>query len=105
MPTDPADYDPKPFLCQVCEWVLGESYREPNQRITQLRVYRVTRPPDWPLLISITDWPDNKIYSVTQMNDGTVICCHCGNKQNWYANQTAIAEMLERRYATKLRID
>jgi hypothetical protein len=98
MPTDPADYDPKPFLCQVCEWVLGESYREPNQRITQLRVYRIARSEK-------LHYPYHTAFAVAQMNDGAVVCSHCGNKQSWYANQTAIAEMLERKCANKLRIE
>jgi hypothetical protein len=102
MPTEPADYDPKPFVCQVCGWILGESYREPNQRITQLRVYRLTRPPE--CSFDLENDCDYKAYVVTRLNDGAVVCAHCGNEQSWYANQTAIAEMLGRISLRKMEV-
>ena len=91
MPND--EYEPKPFRCSRCEWILGESYREPNERVTRLRVYVIPRSPEFGIL-------ESKLlihYSVIGMNDGVVICRHCQNLQSWYANQPAVEEMLARR--------
>jgi hypothetical protein len=97
----PADYDPKPFFCR-CGWILGESYRELNQRITQLRIYRCARAPECGL--DLNDTPKHVKFSVTRLNDGAVICGHCGSEESWYANQSAIAEMLERKYIRRLEV-
>lgn len=88
-------YEPKLFCCNVCGWILGESYREPSIRITQLRVYRNARAPELgadlrPLAVAVK-------FVALKVNDGAVLCEHCGGETSWYANQTAISEMLERK--------
>lgn len=80
------------FICSNCQYVLGDIYRV--NHVTQLRVYRHAAmgtpvPP--------ADLPDHKQYAVVQCKDAVVICDHCGGGESWYANQTAIAEMLKRR--------
>ena len=98
MPND--DYEPKPFKCDRCSWILGESYREPNERVTRLRVYVQTRAPEMDIL-------GNGMpiyYSVIGMNDGAVVCRHCTHIQSWYANQSAVAEMLARRTVRREKV-
>jgi hypothetical protein len=42
-----------------------------------------------------------KVYVAVQVNDGQIICGNCGSINGWYANQTAIAEIIERRSAAR----
>lgn len=99
MPSD-ENYEPKPFTCSRCGWIVGESYREPNERVTRLRVYVQARAPESGLLGSGL----LVYYSVIGMNDGVVICRHCQNLQSWYANQPAVAEMLARRTVSREKV-
>jgi hypothetical protein len=103
MPSDPdnpgtVDYDPKPFLCKNCGLVLGESYREPGKRITQLRVRRHPISLEWyrtnPVMMTTT--AHLRRFIVIQANDCGVVCSICGEVTSWYANQTAIEDMLSR---------
>jgi len=93
MPSDPKQ---KQFPCRECGWILGESYREEGKRITQLRIFRITKNPNRveprrpPLPTAI-------VYAAIQVNDCVVMCGHCGANVSWYANQTAIEDMLSRR--------
>lgn len=96
----PDDYEPRPFNCDRCGWIVGESYREPNERVTRLRVYVQARAPESGIL-------ESKLlihYSVIGMNDGIVICRHCQNVQSWYANQPAVDEMLARRAVRREKV-
>jgi len=91
----------KPFCCIACDWILGESYREIGKRITQLRVYRHPRASEQgvdlrPLAVAVK-------FSTLRVNDGVVLCEHCGVETPWFANQTALIEMLERRSARRSR--
>lgn len=98
------DYEPKPFKCKGCGWILGESYREQGKRITQLRVYRYPSGPDWKLLNPqlITSAPVLAVLFVAvQVNDCAVLCENCGEATTWYANQTAIDDILSRRRKQK----
>ena len=85
-------YEPKTFRCTHCGWALGESYREDGRHITQLRIYRHAS-----VLAQMVPEQPAILFAAVQVNDATVICDHCGAMTSWYANQTAIAEMLERR--------
>ena len=98
MPND--EYEPNPFKCSRCGWILGESYREPNERVTRLRVYVVSRPPDSGLLGSVSLIH----FAVMGMNDGIVVCHHCEHLQSWYANQPAVQEMLARRAGRREKV-
>lgn len=96
----PDDYEPRPFKCDRCGWILGESYREPNERVTRLRVYVIPREPESGLL-----WSELLIhFSVMGMNDGAVVCQHCTHIQSWYANQSAVDEMLARRTVRREKV-
>ena len=86
------------FPCSKCGWLLGEVYREKAERITQLRVYRFARHPNSG--IDARDVPTWHKFVVLQMNDGAVLCT-CGHRENWYANQTSIGEMIARRNGRK----
>lgn len=88
-------YEPKPFMCKGCGWTLGESYRDIGKRVTQLRVYRVARPSE--IGADLRQMAFAAKYSITHGNDCGVMCEHCGAETGWYANQTAIEEMLERK--------
>lgn len=85
---------PKLFSCK-CGWLLGESYRDAGKRVTQLRVYRSPRAPEQGA--DLRNIPAFQKFVVTELNDGFVLCGHCGARVGWYANQGAISEMLERR--------
>ena len=99
MPND--DYEPKPFKCDRCGWILGESYREPNERVTRLRVYVQTRAPESGILGS---WMPI-YYSVKGLNDAReIVCRHCMHLQSWYANQTVVEEMLARRTVRREKV-
>lgn len=87
-------YQPRAFLCIKCGFVLGESYREPESRITQLRIYRHPRDKWDRPIVNVTI-----LYAATQVNDCKVFCEHCHAETSWFANQTAIQEMLERKSA------
>lgn len=87
------EYEPRPFVCRHCSWILGESYREQGRRITQLRVYRHAQS----IQAAQSSVPAEQKWSVIQVNDCTVLCEHCGAGNGWFANQTAITDMLERR--------
>jgi hypothetical protein len=103
---DPCENHPKAFRCHQCGWILGESYREDGKRITQLRTYRHPRPREDGL--DTRDIGNGIKYSMMRVNDGTVACEHCGycgDGNDWIANQTAIAEMLERRNARRANMD
>lgn len=90
----PDEYEPRPFKCDRCGWILGESYREQNERVTRLRLYVVSRPPESGLLGST----EPIHYSVMGQNDASgIVCRNCFHLQSWYANQSAIKELLERR--------
>lgn len=101
MPSDPAtvEYEPKPFQCKKCGVVLGESYREPGKRITQLRVRRYPVNLEFyqskPVQTSYLMYA--RRYIVIMANDCAVVCSVCGEVTAWYANQTAIEDMLSRR--------
>ncbi len=91
-----SEYEPKPFACHTCGWIVGESYREPSSRVTQLRVLRRALPQ----MLIIGTLPE-VFYCVIQVNDCTVVCDHCGGHTSWFANQTAIEEMLTRKRARR----
>lgn len=62
----------------------------------QLRIFRITKDPNQvePKGLPV---PNAILYSAISVNDGVVLCGHCGAKVSWYANQTAIEDMLSRR--------
>jgi len=86
---------PRLFIC-ICGWILGESYRRTNRRVTQLRVYRQPRAKEDGA--DRRNIPAFQKFVMADVNDGFVLCGHCGARVGWYANQGAISEMLERRY-------
>ena len=88
-------YEPRLFRCRACGWTVGESYREPEKRITQLRVYRQAIHKE--IGVDFRPIAFAAKYSVIQANDCVVMCDHCGAGTPWLANQTAIEEMLQRR--------
>ena len=94
-----ADPDPRKFQCKVCGWVLGESYREQGKRITQLRIFRHPHAQMDPALIVTPAIPGRPaaMFAAIQVNDCTVLCEHCGGSTGWFANQTAIEMMIERK--------
>jgi hypothetical protein len=98
-PSNDDKYDPKLFCCGGCGWAVGEVYRE--RRITQLRVYRNSR--EFVSKMGVLDVDVlnfilfAKSFVMVKVHDGVVICEHCGASNTWYANQYAIAEMLQRR--------
>ena len=94
-----SDYQPKAFRCSGCGMILGESYREDGSRVTQLRVYRYPR--DVASGLDMRDVPSVYKFSATKISDGA-IPCFCGHVEGWYANQTSIAEMLERRSSREM---
>lgn len=97
--------DPKPFPCKECGWLLGESYREDGKRITQLRIFRITKDPK-PVEPKGLPVPTAILYAAIGVNDCVVVCGHCGAKLSWYANQTAIEDMLSRKNnRKKKRVD
>ena len=96
----PETYIPSPFICSGCNWILGESYRDQNSRVTQLRVFRVARIQGHPELAE----PTHEKFSTINLNDGTVVCSHCGNEQTWFANQTAMADMLQRKSLRRMAV-
>ena len=98
MPND--EYEPNPFKCSRCGWILGESYREPNERVTRLRVYVQARAPESGFLGSGL----LVYYSIMGMNDGVVVCRHCQHLQSWYANQPAVEEMLARKAVRREKV-
>jgi hypothetical protein len=97
IPNSEPAYKPRPFFCQACHWILGEKYREPGRRYTQLRVYHSARQPE--LGLADAEWPVMLIFAMVQINDAVVVCGHCGNLQSWQVSQAALDEMLERRQA------
>jgi hypothetical protein len=99
MNTQDAGYRPCLFSCNVCGWLLGESYRETNSRITQLRTYRHPRTKEQGFDLRPLAIKDK--FSMLKVNDGAVLCEHCGGETSWFANQNAVAEMLERRSARR----
>ena len=100
MPSD-ENYEPRPFKCSRCEWVLGESYREPNERVTRLRVYVGPRLPNSGCLGSA----EPIYYSVMGENDASgIVCRNCLHLQSWYANQPAVDEMLARRAVRREKV-
>jgi hypothetical protein len=98
-----SDNDPRPFLCCHCQWIIGESYREPGNRIIKLRVYRHARDPL--AGIDLSGLPDHKKYSITRVADGRVECDQCGVGTHWFPNETAIAEMLMRRSVRRAKCE
>lgn len=86
----PAVYVPKPFCCDGCGWVLGESYRRDGRRVTQLRVLRMP-------VERAGGSGQQADFVAVGVNDATVVCGHCGAETAWYANQNAIEDMLSRR--------
>jgi len=81
------------FEC-VCGYLLGEIYRD-AKRITQLRVYRfAVSPEDIVVLDAVAD---RVKFVMEGVNDGAVICSHCGSSMAWFANQSALDDMMRRR--------
>lgn len=99
MPSD-ENYEPKPFTCEYCGWTIGEKYRDPNERITRLRVYVQARAPESGILGNGTQI----YYSVIGLNDGLVVCRNCTRITSWVANQSAIKELLERRTVRRVKV-
>lgn len=97
-PAELAPAGPRVFVCKVCGWILGESYRDQARRITQLRIFRhpceIGTPP---MPVHAHLLRPQLIYAAVQVNDCTVLCEHCGAEVSWYANQNAIEIMIERR--------
>lgn len=97
----PDEYEPRPFKCDRCGWILGESYREPNERVTRLRVYVQARAP----AIGILGNGIPIYYSVMGLNDAReIVCRHCTYLQSWYANQTVVEEMLARKAVRREKV-
>ena len=94
---DKDEYEPKPYLCPVCHWQIGEKYREHNQRVTRLRIYRRAIEPT--RARPDASIPAHILFAALALNDGTVPCEHCGNAVGWYASENAMQEMFERRKA------
>lgn len=95
---DPAPVGPRVFTCKVCGWILGESYRDQAKRITQLRIFRHSCEVGTPAMsVHAHLRRPELIYAAVQVNDCTVLCEHCGAQVSWYANQSAIEMMIERK--------
>jgi hypothetical protein len=90
-----SEYEPRPFVCERCLWILGESYRPVNARVTKLRIYRLTRAPQFGM--DTSEARDHVKYSGEAINDGDAVCGHCGCRTHWNAGEAALREMLERR--------
>lgn len=88
-------FDPKPFPCKECGWILGESYRENGKHSTQLRIFRITKNPN-KFEPKRPPLPTAVLFAAIQVNDGVVMCGHCGAKISWYANQTALDDIVSR---------
>jgi len=103
LPTQPkpTEYTPKPFCCDVCGWHLGLSYRAGGSRITQLMIRRQPRDPEVETPRGTELLKPHVLYCAVEVNDCKVLCGHCGAVTGWYANQTAIIDMLSRRSARK----
>ncbi len=101
------DPSPKIFQCNVCGWILGESYREPGKRITQLRIFRHPQAQVEPALIARPALPSRPavMFVAMQVNDCAVLCEHCGAETSWFANQNAIEMMIERKNIRKVVLD
>ena len=97
MPT--SDPSPRNFKCKNCGWILGESYREQGKHITHLRIFRHPQAQVEPALMvapALQIQPAT-MFAAIQVNDCTVLCEHCGGSTGWFANQTAIEMMIERK--------
>lgn len=92
-----ADPDPRPFKCRNCGWVLGYSYRELGKRITHLRILRHPYEQVVDFVPVANPSRPAPIYAAMAVNDGIVLCEHCGAETGWFANQTAISAMIERK--------
>jgi len=95
-------YEHRLFHCKICKWILGEIVFEKGQRITQLRVYRHARTIEDG--IDLRDIPSAAKYAVIRVNDGAVMCEHCGADDGWYANRTAIEQMRKRKSAGRMEV-
>lgn len=96
----PDDYEPRDFCCRTCGWILGESYREDGKRITQLRTFRHAKDGAG-TVADLSTVPVHIKFGMLKVNDGGVLCDHCGDETPWFANATAIVEMLERKKARR----
>lgn len=93
-------YRPKALVCEHCGSALGIILRDAN-RVVRLNVFRsVVR---GNMIESYLDYPDggirmfgHGIFSVRDLNDGTVYCQYCGAESKWSASRQAVDEMLAR---------
>lgn len=87
-----SEYQPRAFLCHKCGLALGEYYREPGRRITQLRTYRIPRP------VHLGLWngegPEALTFHQTMTSDTQVLCI-CGQRNGFYANQELVGRLVE----------
>jgi len=81
------------FEC-VCGYALGEIYRD-AERITRLRVYRFAVAPKELFVLDVI--ADRVAFVMEDVNDGSVICSHCGASMPWLANKAAFDDMMRRR--------
>lgn len=98
-PTTSAEgYRPRRWFCNVCHHILGVVVRDAN-RVRRLNVFaRAVLPVD------VSDFPallPGAVYRVVEMNDGTVVCSHCGARREWMVGEDAFEELREKRNARR----
>lgn len=90
----PTNYDPSPFVCPACSWIVGEKYRKHNRRFTTLRVFRQPRAPGSNLVVETA--PLHERFSTIDVYQSNVLCGHCGAVVPWNASGDALNDMLLR---------
>jgi hypothetical protein len=91
--------NPRPYVCQRCNYVLGFVMRGSDRR-PKLSVLRLSAHADQlEALVDMALHGTRSLYSVMGLEQGEVICLHCGAGRVWSMSEAAIENLLERRRA------
>jgi hypothetical protein len=91
--------NPRPYLCEKCNYVLGFVIRGSDRR-PKLSVLRLSAHADQlEALVDMVLRGARDVYSVIGLEQGEVICLHCGAGRKWSMSQAALDELLSRRRA------
>lgn len=88
------DQSPSLWKCNQCDVVLGvltRDQRRPSLHVLrkEMRVINMTRE------LSVNT--DRDMFVVLDLQDGMVVCGHCGNHRKWRMSDQVLDDMLERR--------
>lgn len=101
--TEVCEPEPKPhprlWACEKCQYLLGH-IREDSSHVDRLDVFRRAVPSALLVRLDADD-----LFSVEELDSGTVRCSHCGHRQKWHISERALARLLSRRKARKFGLE